>query len=56
MGQIEKFLAKYDNFELQALDEFLDEEVLSEDLFSYQTLPHIHQCDGHFGVLLKRVK
>lgn len=56
MGQIEKFLDKYDNFELQKLDEYLDEEVLAEDLLSYQTFPHVHHCDGHFGVLLKRIK
>lgn len=56
MGQIEKFLEKYDNFVLEPLDEYLDEEVLSEDKKSYQTLPHKHHCDGHFGVLLRRVK
>jgi len=56
MDQITKFLDKYDNFELEPLDEYLPEEVLSEDKLSYQTLPHKHGCDGHFGVLLKRVK
>ncbi|PKD44153.1 16S rRNA (cytosine(967)-C(5))-methyltransferase RsmB [Rhodohalobacter barkolensis] len=54
--QIQKFLEKYDNFELEKLDEFLPEEVLVEDGYAYQTLPHIHGCDGHFGVRLKRVK
>lgn len=54
--QIQKFLEKYDNFELEKLDEFLPEEVLAEDGYAYQTLPHIHGCDGHFGVRLKRVK
>jgi 16S rRNA (cytosine967-C5)-methyltransferase len=55
MQQIENFLKEYDNFELQPLDDYLPEEVLSEDKLSYQTLPHKHNCDGHFGVLLKRV-
>ncbi len=54
--QIQKFLEKYDNFELEKLDEFLPEEVLVEDGYAYQTFPHIHGCDGHFGVRLKRVK
>ncbi|MEX2435173.1 MAG: 16S rRNA (cytosine(967)-C(5))-methyltransferase RsmB [Balneolaceae bacterium] len=54
--QIQKFLGNYDNFELEKLDEFLPEEVLAEDGFAYQTFPHIHGCDGHFGVRLKRVK
>lgn len=56
MEQITKFLDKYDNFELEPLDEYLPEEVLAEDHLSYQTYPHKHGCDGHFGVLLKRVK
>lgn len=54
MMQIEKFLETYPNFELEELDDYLPEEVLSEDLKSYQTFPHIHNCDGHFGVLMKR--
>lgn len=56
MEQIEKFLKEYDNFELENLEDFLPEEVLAEDGLSYQTYPHKHNCDGHFGVLLKRVK
>lgn len=56
MEQISKFLDKYDNFELEPLDDYLPEEVLAEDKLSYQTFPHRHGCDGHFGVLLKRVK
>lgn len=56
MEQITKFLEKYDNFELEPLDIYLPEELLSEDLLYYQTYPHKHGCDGHFGVLLKRVK
>ena len=54
--QVQKFLEKYDNYELEPLDEFLPEEVLIEDGLAYQTLPHVHGCDGHFGVRLKRVK
>lgn len=54
--QIQKFLEKYDNYELEKLDEFLPEEVLVEDGFAYQTYPHKHGCDGHFGVRMKRVK
>ena len=54
--QIQNFMDKYDNFELEELDDFLPEEVLIEDGLAYQTLPHVHNCDGHFGVRLKRVK
>lgn len=54
--QIQKFLDKIDNFELESLEEFLPEEVLAHDGFAYQTLPHVHGCDGHFGVRLKRIK
>jgi 16S rRNA (cytosine967-C5)-methyltransferase len=54
--QIQNFLETYDNFELEKLDEFLPEEVLIEDGYAYQTLPHKHNCDGHFGVRLNRVK
>lgn len=55
-NQIENFLKEYDNFELQDLSDYLPEEVLINDGKAYQTLPHLHHCDGHFGVLLKRVK
>ena len=55
MEQIKSFLKEYDNFELQPLDDYLPEEVLSEDRLSYQTYTHKHHCDGHFGVLLKRI-
>ena len=54
MEQIEKFLKTYDNFELMSLENYLPDEVLSEDGKHYQTLPHVHHCDGHFGVLLHR--
>ena len=56
MEQVHKFLAKYDAFELDDLSEFLPEEVLIEGGKAYQTLPHIHGCDGHFGVRLVRKK
>ena len=55
-GLIQNFLKKYDNFILEKLDEFLPAEVLIEDGLAYQTFPHKHGCDGHFGVRLKRVK
>lgn len=55
-GQIQTFLGKMDNFELENLEEFLPEEVLAQDGFAYQTYPHKHNCDGHFGVRLNRVK
>lgn len=54
--QVQKFLNKYDNYELESLEEFLPEEVLIENGMAYQTLPHVHNCDGHFGVRMKRVK
>lgn len=54
--QVQNFLGKMDNFELEKLDDFLPEEVLAEDGYAYQTYPHKHGCDGHFGVRLKRVK
>lgn len=54
MERINHFLETYDNFELEYLEDYLPEEVLSNDGKSYQTLPHIHKCDGHFGVLLHR--
>lgn len=53
--QIAKFLENYDNFELQDLSDYLPEEVLIEGGKAYQTLPHVHHCDGHFGVMLKRI-
>lgn len=56
MQQIEKFLAEYDNFELDSLEDYLPDEVLIEDGKAYQTWPHKHNCDGHFGVRLLRVK
>ncbi len=54
MERITRFLEIYNNFELEDLEDYLPEEVLADDGKSYQTLPHIHNCDGHFGVLLRR--
>lgn len=55
--QVQKLLDKMDdNFVLEPLEDFVPEEVLAEGGLAYQTFPHIHGCDGHFGVLLKRVK
>ncbi len=56
MEQVMNFLDEYDNFELEDLSDYLPEEVLADEGLSYQTFPHKHNCDGHFGVLLKRVK
>lgn len=54
MEQVTRFLQTYDNFELEDLSEFLPEEVLTEEGKAYQTFPHIHGCDGHFGVRMVR--
>jgi 16S rRNA (cytosine967-C5)-methyltransferase len=56
MEQIKKFLENYPTFELQPLGDFVPEEVLTEDGLAYQTYPHKHDSDGHFGVLLIRTK
>jgi len=54
--QVQKFIDKYDNYELDDLSDYLPEEVLIEDGKAYQTFPHKHTCDGHFGVRMTRVK
>lgn len=56
MEQVKKFLENYPTFELQPLENFVPEEVLTEDGLAYQTYPHKHDSDGHFGVLLIRTK
>lgn len=57
MEQIQKLIDKMDdNFVLLPLEDYVPEEVLTEDGKAYQTFPHKHGCDGHFGVLLERVK
>ncbi|MEX2585876.1 MAG: 16S rRNA (cytosine(967)-C(5))-methyltransferase RsmB, partial [Balneolaceae bacterium] len=54
MDQIRTFLKRYDNFELDDLSDYLPDEVLTEEGKAYQTYPHKHGCDGHFGVRLRR--
>ncbi|MFW6157248.1 MAG: 16S rRNA (cytosine(967)-C(5))-methyltransferase RsmB, partial [Balneolaceae bacterium] len=54
--QVQHFLEQHSNFELEKLEGWLPDEVLVEEGFAYQTFPHKHNCDGHFGVRLKRVK
>ena len=49
------FLDRHDNFELENLEGYLPDEVLVEEGEAYQTFPHKHHCDGHFGVRLKRI-
>ena len=56
MEQVQKFLENYPTFELQPLEDFVPEKVLTEDGLAYQTYPHKHDSDGHFGVLLIRTK
>lgn len=56
MQQINNFLDRNDQFELDSVEGFVPEEVIIEDGKAYQTFPHKHHCDGHFGVRLKRVK
>lgn len=56
MEQVKSFLETYENFELQDLSDYIHEDLLIEDGMAYQTYPHKHGCDGHFGVLMKRVK
>lgn len=53
--QVTNFLDRHDNFELESLEGYLPDEVLMEDKKAYQTFPHQHGCDGHFGVRMKRV-
>ncbi len=54
--QIQAFLERNDRFEPENLEDYLPEEVLTDEGKAYQTLPHKHGCDGHFGVRLVRVK
>jgi 16S rRNA (cytosine967-C5)-methyltransferase len=52
--QVQAFLSNHKGFELESLSDYLPEEVLIEDGKAYQTFPHKHGCDGHFGVRLIR--
>lgn len=57
MDQVYAFLDRNDKFELvPAEDTIIPEEVLTEEGMAYQTWPHKHHCDGHFGALMTRVK
>jgi 16S rRNA (cytosine967-C5)-methyltransferase len=56
MQQISKFLDEHKNFVLEAIENYVPEEVLIEDGKAYQTFPHKHGCDGHFGVRLKKAE
>lgn len=56
MEQVMNFLDRNDNFEMQTVEGYVPDEVIVHGGLAYQTFPHKHGCDGHFGVLLKRVK
>lgn len=56
MEQVMNFLDRHENFELQTVEGYVPDEVMIDGGFGYQTFPHKHRCDGHFGVLLERVK
>ena len=56
MEQVMNFMDRHENFELQTVEGYVPEEVMIDGGFGYQTFPHKHGCDGHFGALLKRVK
>lgn len=56
MEQVMNFLDRHEHFELQTVEGYLPDEVMVDGGFGYQTFPHKHRCDGHFGVLMKRVK
>lgn len=56
MEQVMNFLDNHENFEMETVEGYVPEEVMMDGKFAYQTFPHKHNCDGHFGVRLKRVK
>lgn len=56
MDQVMNFLDRHENFDLQTVEGYIPEEVMMDGGFAYQTYPHKHNCDGHFGVRMKRVK
>lgn len=56
MEQVMNFLDRHENFELETVEGFVPDEVMVDGKFGYQTFPHKHNCDGHFGVRLKRTK
>ncbi|WP_138429398.1 16S rRNA (cytosine(967)-C(5))-methyltransferase RsmB [Fodinibius saliphilus] len=55
MEQVMNFLDRHENFEIQSVEGYVPDEIIVHGGLAYQTLPHKHNCDGHFGVLLKRV-
>lgn len=56
MEQVMNFLDRHENFEMQSVEGYVPDEVMVHGGLAYQTFPHKHGCDGHFGVLLKRTK
>ena len=54
MEQVMSFLDRHNNFEMQSVEGYVPDEVMVHGGLAYQTFPHKHGCDGHFGVLLKR--
>lgn len=57
MEQVYDFLDRNDKFELVPVEgSIIPDEILAEEGLAYQTWPHKHDCDGHFGVLMRRVK
>ncbi|HKK46561.1 MAG TPA: 16S rRNA (cytosine(967)-C(5))-methyltransferase RsmB [Balneolaceae bacterium] len=54
MEQVMNFLDRHENYELETVEGYVPEEVMVDGAFGYQTFPHRHDCDGHFGVRLKR--
>lgn len=56
MEQVMNFLDRHENFEMQSVEGYVPDEVMAHGGLAYQTFPHKHGCDGHFGVLLKRTK
>ncbi len=54
MQQVKQFLERHEEFSLDSLKGYIPEELLVEENTAYQTYPHRHHCDGHFGVRLTR--
>ncbi|HET6528937.1 MAG TPA: 16S rRNA (cytosine(967)-C(5))-methyltransferase RsmB [Balneolaceae bacterium] len=55
MDQVMNFLDNHENFELESVEGYVPEEIMMDGGFAYQTFPHKHNCDGHFGVRMKRL-
>jgi 16S rRNA (cytosine967-C5)-methyltransferase len=53
-ARVEAFLARHDDFEREAADEYVPEDVVSAK-GALTTLPHRHRTDGAFAVRLRRV-